>query len=173
MYRDAKDSDTDSWTGTITSTLSYASSYIPSLLMPSTLAGHSRADDERPRGVLNRKLDDLLHESDGRVPASLSSLGVTIGRYCNGTEGVFRRSTNVSRYAMVYPSDQQSPLLVAILAILDLPLDQHPSMPWNTIAEEDPLLPPQVFLRILRCLAEPLLSTESYPCIRNTDSEEE
>jgi hypothetical protein len=62
----------------------------------------------------------------------------------------------------------QSHLIPALLALLDIPPADQPTLPWSEMASEDPLLPPKMLLRFLSELAEPLIPPELYSNVRQT-----
>ena len=91
-----KDVETGStWSGTISSTLSYASSYLP---FSRSLSEASYESDvaEGSRGYWARSIQDLVSEAGGRVPPLFETLGKVIVDKCTDTEGIFRRTSNVS-----------------------------------------------------------------------------
>ncbi|KAK1926317.1 Rho GTPase activation protein [Papiliotrema laurentii] len=150
--RDANDSS--SWSETISSTISYASSYLTFGRSMSDLASDDPGAD-KPKGYWGRRIQNVVEESKGRVPPLLHSLGNAIVVHCTGTEGVFRKTSN-------------SILLGPLVALLDLPIASQPTLPWSEIALEDPLLPPKLLLRFFAELEVPLIPPTMYSTIRKT-----
>ena len=59
------------------------------------------------QGYWGRADGDILADSGGKVPKLLVELGETISTYCTDTEGIFRRTSNVSLAVRLleYPAD--------------------------------------------------------------------
>ena len=105
--RDAYDSS--SWSETISSTISYASSYLTFGRSMSDLASDDPGAD-KPKGYWGRRIQNVVEESEGRVPPLLHSLGNAIVAHCTGTEGVFRKTSNVRNSVPVsFPPLTSSP----------------------------------------------------------------
>jgi len=84
-----------SWTGTISSSISYATSYLPfSQYLTDTNEKTSIATG--PSGLWGRKAEEILQDNDGKLPRALIGLRDAILTHCTSTEGVFRRTSNVS-----------------------------------------------------------------------------
>jgi hypothetical protein len=83
------------WTESITSTLSAASSYV---ILPWTTGGNQDQSfrSEKQSGYWNRDINELMEEHKGKVPPLITELRSVILTDCTNTEGVFRRSSNVS-----------------------------------------------------------------------------
>lgn len=60
-----------------------------------------------------------------------------------------------------------------LLKLLDLPESEQPTFDWREIAEDDPLVPPALFKRLLHELPTPLLQISVYETIRATKTLEE
>ncbi|ORY31981.1 hypothetical protein BCR39DRAFT_524925 [Naematelia encephala] len=155
-YSEKPSQDTDgSWGyGTISSMLGTAGSYLslPRFGSDGSLPATTEAFI-RGKGYWKRTAEAIMADFNGKTPKLLIDLSQVILHECTTTEGIFRRSNN-------------STLLPAIEGILDLPVDQQPTLPWTELAQDDPLLPPIVLLRFLRDLAEPLVPPSAYPAIR-------
>lgn len=90
--------------GTVRSFLSYpyASGSSSTTLSRSTISSDSHSglgsvylEDEEAEGYWHRSAEDLLFEGGGRVPL-VDELCAAILQECGGTEGIFRRTSNVS-----------------------------------------------------------------------------
>lgn len=173
-YQRPKMEERVSWTGTISSSISYATSYLPFSQYLSD-SNEKRAIDTVPRGLWGRTASEVLDDTNGKLPRALMGLRDAILTHCTGTEGVFRRSSNVSQGVARKAALRlcESSLLGPITALLDLPSEDQPNLPWTDIAAEDPLVPPKVLLRFIADLSEPLIPESLYPSVRQTTSTQE
>lgn len=88
-----KEVDTESWSGTISSTFTYATSYLPFLRSQADIPDVDAGSHNN--GLWGRRIEDIMDESAGQIPAALTDLGQAITKHCTQTEGIFRRSSNV------------------------------------------------------------------------------
>ena len=84
-----------SWTGTISSSISYATAYLP-FSQYLTDNNEKGSIDTGPSGLWGRSAEEVLRDTNGKVPQALIGLRNAILTHCTGTEGVFRRTSNVS-----------------------------------------------------------------------------
>lgn len=82
---------------TLTSTLSAASSYLPLPGFKVTRENSLTGKSETGRGYWRRTIEDLIKEADGKIPHLLEELSQAILSECTTTEGIFRRTSNVSQ----------------------------------------------------------------------------
>lgn len=87
-----------SWTEAISSGLSFASTYLPiprfSTLSPNTEYAPPGVSGE---GSWRRSPQDMVAACEGKTPKIISTLCQVILEHCAKTEGIFRRSSNVSK----------------------------------------------------------------------------
>ncbi|WVW81631.1 hypothetical protein I302_103626 [Kwoniella bestiolae CBS 10118] len=145
---------------TISSAVETAASYLPLPRFGVDSYHRPALESAGNKGYWGRDLDELTKECGGNVPPLLVELGKVILKECTTTEGVFRRTSN-------------SHLLPVLTAILDLPISQHPNLTWTEIAREDSLLPPKILSRFLGELTQPILTSDMYSTIRETETAED
>ena len=156
------------WTGSISSSIRVATSYLP---IPHLGRSVSRSidDEEETHGYWRRSVEDIVAASQGKPPRLLIELRKVILECSTDTEGIFRRTSNVSWH--ITPNNgswfNQSPLLGRLVPLLDLPIEEQPNIPWAKIAKDDPLLPPKVLLRFLAELSPSLIPPALYPIMRS------
>ncbi|WVQ80980.1 hypothetical protein IAT38_003087 [Cryptococcus sp. DSM 104549] len=144
---------------TLTSAVGTAASYLPNIGGFRSVNGEDGAEDGQAGSVVTagywrRDLASLVEECGGKVPPLFVELRKAILAECTRTEGVFRRSSN-------------SHLQQTLTAILALPLDAQPNLPWGEIAAQDPLLPAKMLCKVLGELAVPVIRPGLYPLVRS------
>lgn len=162
-----------SWTEAISSGLSFASTYLPiprfSISSPNTKFAPPGGLEE---SSWRRSAEGMVAASEGKTPNIISTLCQVILEHCAKTEGIFRRSSNVSK-AIRLPNVSkltlvpQSTLLDIILTLLDLPPSEQPTFPWTAIAQQDDLILPKILTRMLSQMQTPLIPPSLYPAIRS------
>jgi len=79
-----------SWASSLVSTVTLAGSYL------NLIGSHIRDESTLAKGYWKRDLDSLISDFGGRIPPLFEELRKVILTECTSTEGIFRRSTQVS-----------------------------------------------------------------------------
>nr|XP_031863737.1 uncharacterized protein CI109_000989 [Kwoniella shandongensis]KAA5530809.1 hypothetical protein CI109_000989 [Kwoniella shandongensis] len=150
------DSSIASWGyQTISSAVGTAASYLPIPTFGFGAESNGMMDDTATAaGYWGRDVTSLVNDCGGRIPPLLVQLRKAILSECVRTEGVFRRGSN-------------SELLSSLVAVLGIPIESQPNLPWNELARQDPLLPPKILSKFLTDLASPIIGPDLYDKVRS------